>query len=309
MTATIGTPAPRPGPDRGNGGSLAELIVGVDGTYAAGEALGWAARLASASGATLTAVHAWQAGLGDVDAGYERAAAQRRRVLRQWCEPARDVGVEPRTVVGDGELIDVLAKVVRADAARGRRLVVLGRAAPGSGIAHDDDHQCDRTARQLRVPLAVAPSPGAGRRLRRVVLGLDESTSASAAATWLACVAGPLDLEIHAVTAFEPVIEWVPRWSKASIWTKVRAELDGPWTEPLRRRGLAYSTYVVEGTNVASTLTRYARRCHADAIVVGLGDDAGHRGRHPATDLLKRCHLPVILVPVETLGAVSGSSR
>jgi hypothetical protein len=307
MNTTTGTRARRPDPDHRDGGSLAELIVGVDGTYAAGEALGWAARLAHASGAALTAVHAWQARLGDRDAGHERAAAQRRRLLRKWCEPARDAGVDPRTVVGDGELFDVLARVVRAGASRTGRLVVLGRAAPGSGIEHDDDHQCDRTARQLRVPLAVAPSPGAGRGLHRVVLGLGGSASAHAAATWLGSVAGALELDIHAVTAFEPIVEWVPRSSKASVWTKVRAELEGPWTEPLRRRGLAYSTHVVESINVDATLTHYARSCHADAIVVGLGDGAGHRRRHPATELLKRCHLPVILVPAEAFGAMDES--
>jgi nucleotide-binding universal stress UspA family protein len=290
-----------------DGGALIDIVVAVDGTYAAREALGWGARIARSSSSPLTAVHAWQPGLGDLKAGHERAAARRRRALRSWCQPARDAGVDARMVVGEGELADVLASVVRVRANRGRRLVVLGRAAPGSGLEHDDDRQCDRIARQLRVPLAIAPSPGAGRQLRRVVLGLGGSVSSRAAATWLASVAGGLDLEVHAVTAFEPMVEWVPRWSEASVWTKVRGELEGPWTEPLRQRGVVPVTRVLEGINVGATLTHYARRSHADAIVIGLGDSAGHRSRHPATDLLERCHLPVILVPGDTLGATIGA--
>ena len=119
------------------------------------------------------------------------------------------------------------------------------------------------------------------------------------AATWLAAVAGGLDLEVHVVTAFEPMVEWVPRSSATSVWAKVRDQLDGQWTAPLRRAGVDYSTHLIEGINVANTLVDCARRRHADAVIVGLGDSAANRRRHPGTDLLERCHLPVILVPVD----------
>lgn len=296
MNRTTGRPAGRPDTDRAPT-SLADIVVGVDGTYAAGEALGWAARVARTTGATLTAVYAWQPGLGDSTSGHERAVAQRRHELHQWCRPVSDAGVEARPVVGDGELFEVLASALGAGETRGRHLVVLGRAAPGSGIPHDLDHQVDSVARHLRVPLAVVASPGAGRRLARVVLGASGSVSAHAAATWLADVG--LDLEIHVVTAFEPIVEWVPRSSPTSVWSRVRDELEGPWTTPLRRAGVDYSTHVIEGINVANALTDYARRCHADAIIVGLGDSAGNRRRHLGTDLLEHCHLPVILVPAD----------
>jgi nucleotide-binding universal stress UspA family protein len=306
MTLTSHTNAAPTTAGAGDSGSLAELIVGVDGTYAAGEALGWAARIARTSGAGLTAVHTWPApALGDRTVG-PRTTMRRRRALRSWCQPARDAGVEAQTVVGDGDLRDVLASIVRSRTAPDRCLVVLGRAAPGSGVEHDDDHQCDRIARRLPAPLAVVPSPGAGRPLRRVVIGVAGSAGAEAAATWVASVAGTLDLDVHAVTVFEPMVEWVPRWSQSSVWTKVRHELEGPWTEPLRRRGVACATRVVEGINVDAALTQFARRCHADGIVVGLGD-GGHRRRHPATKLLERCHLPVILVPVGSVGHADGA--
>ena len=58
------------------------------------------------------------------------------------------------------------------------------------------------------------------------------------------------------------------------------------------------TTRVLEGTNVAASLTQFARDCHADAVVVGVGD-AGRR-RHPGTHLVDHCHLPVVLVPVGT---------
>ncbi|MBI5088505.1 MAG: universal stress protein [Actinobacteria bacterium] len=297
MNRTNVRPALRPETDRCTT-SLAGIVVGVDGTYAAGEALGWAARIACTTGVTLTAVYAWQPGLGDSTSGHERAVAQRRHELHQWCQPASDTGVEARPVVRDGELFSVLAYTVRAGGeTHGRHLVVLGRAAPGSGIPRDFDHQVDSVARHLRVPLAVVPSPGAGRQLARVVLGAVGSASAHAAATWLANVR--LDLEIHVVTTLEPIVEWVPRSSPTSVWSRVRDELEGPWTAPLRRAGVDYSTHLIEGINVTNALTDYARQCHADAIIVGLGDNTANRRRHSGTDLLDRCHLPVILVPVD----------
>jgi nucleotide-binding universal stress UspA family protein len=283
--------------DAPGGISPAEIVVGVDGTYAAGEALGWAARLASALGAGLTAVHAWQPGLGEFSSGFDRAAEQELRDLRRWCRPAKDAGVDARTVVTEGPPDDVLVEAAGSHV--DPRLLVVGRASHGTGLAHDGDHLGDRLARRVRTPLAVVPSPGAARTLRRIVLGLDGSASARAAAAWLASLAKPISADIVAVTIFEPIVEWVPRWDRSSMWSKVRRELEGSWTEPLHRRGIEFTARVLEGTNVAASLTEFARDRHADAIVIGLGDDAGRR-LHPGTHLVDHCHLPVVLVPAET---------
>jgi nucleotide-binding universal stress UspA family protein len=286
----------------GRGGMTpAEIVVGVDGTYAAGEALGWAARLASTLGAELVAVYAWQPGLGELSSGSDRAARQELRDLRRCCGPAKDAGVDARTVVTEGPPDDVLTEAARSGGDVDPRLLVVGRASHGSGLAHDQDHLGDRLARRVRTPLAVVPSPGAGRTLRRIVLGLDGSASAHAAATWSGTVAKAIGADIVAVTIFEPIVEWVPRSDRSSMWSKIRRELEGPWTEPLRRRGVGFTTRVLEGTNIAGSLTQVARDQHADAIVIGLGDDVGRR-HHPGTHLVDRCHLPVVLVPVETTG-------
>jgi nucleotide-binding universal stress UspA family protein len=285
----------------GRGGrSAAEIVVGVDGTYAAGEALGWAARLTSLTGAELTAVYAWQPGLGELSSGFDRASTQELHDLRLWCQPARDAGVDVRTVVAEGRPDDVLAEATGRGGDADSRLLVVGRASHGSGLAHDRDHLADRLARKIRIPLAVVPSPGAGRTLRRIVLGLDPSADAHAAAQWLASVAKPIGADIVAVTIFEPIVEWVPRSDRRSMWSKLRRELEGSWTEPLRRQGLGFTTRILEGTNVAASLAQFARDCHADALVVGLGDYDVIRRRHPATHLVDRCHRPVVLVPAET---------
>ena len=281
-----------------DGALPAEITVGVDGTYAACEALEWAARLARSTGSELTAVYAWQPGLGELSSGSDRAAKHELHNLRRWCRPAGDAGVDARTVVTQGQPDHVLLDAVHAGGHDHPGLLVMGRAARGSGLVHDRDHLCDRIARHLRAPMAVVPSPGAGRSLRRIVLGLHGSASAAAAATWSASVAAALDADIAAVTIFEPTAEWVHRSDPGSVWSKVRRGLEGPWTEPLRRRGVPFTTRVLEGTNVAASLTQFARDCHADAVVVGLGD-AGRR-RHPGTHLVDHCHLPVVLVPVGT---------
>lgn len=284
----------------GRGGMTpAEIVVGVDGTYAAGEALDWAARLASSLAGGLTAVHAWQPGPGELSSGHARAARGKLRDLRRWCRLAKDSGVDVRTVVTEGQPDDVLAQAARSGDDVDPCLLVVGRASHGSGLAHDQDHLADRLARHLRTPLAVVPSPGAGRILRRIVLGLDGSAGADAAATWSALVAKAIGADIATVTIFEPIVEWVPRTDRSSIWDKVRRELEGPWTEPLRRQGLGFTTDVLEGMNVAASLTHFARDRHADAIVIGRGHDVGHR-LHPGTHLVDHCHLPVVLVPVDT---------
>ncbi|MGH9230925.1 MAG: universal stress protein [Acidimicrobiales bacterium] len=279
------------------GASPAEIVVGVDGTYAACEALGWAARLARSTGSEVTAVYAWRPGLGELSSGSDRAARHELRNLRRWCRPVGDAGVDARTVVTQGQPDHVLVEAARSRGGARPRLLVLGRASPGSGLAHDHDHLCDRIARRLPAPMAVVPSPGAGRSLRRIVVGLDASASAVAAAVWSASVAAALDADIAAVTIFEPTAEWVPRSDPGSMWSKVRRSLEGPWTQPLRRRGVAFTSRVLEGTNVAASLTQFARDRHADAIVVGLGD-TGWR-RHPGTHLVDHSHLPVILVPAD----------
>ncbi len=276
----------------------AEILVGVDETYAAGEALAWAARLASSLGAGLTAVHAWQPGLGELSSGHDRAARREMRDLRRWSKLTKDSGVDVRTVVTEGQPEDVFAEVARFSGPADPRLLVVGRASHGSGLAHDQDHLADHLARRLRTPLAVVPSPGAGRTLRRIVLGLDGSAGADAAAAWCAGVAKAIGADVAAVTIFEPIVEWVPRTDRSSMWSKVRRELEGPWTESLRRHGLRFTADVLEGTNVDASLTNFARERHADAIVIGSGDDAGHR-LHPGTHLVDHCHLPVVLVPAD----------
>jgi nucleotide-binding universal stress UspA family protein len=280
----------------------AEVVVGVDGTYAAGEALVWAARLASSLGAGLTAVHAWQPGLGELSSGHDRAARRELRDLRRWCTLTKELGVDVRTVVTEGQPDDVLSEVARSSGDADPRLLVVGRASHGSGLAHDQDHLADHLARRLRTPLAVVPSPGAGRTLRRIVLGLDGSASGHAAAMWSAAVAKAIGADVAAVTIFEPIVEWVPRTDRSSMWSKVRQELEGPWTDSLRRRGTPFTADVLEGTNVAASLTQIARDRHADAIVIGLGHDVDHR-LHPGTHLVDHCHLPVVLVPVGTTRA------
>jgi nucleotide-binding universal stress UspA family protein len=243
----------------------------------------------------VTAVHAWQPGLGELTSGLDRAARRELRDLRRWCKVANESGVDVRTVVTQGDPDDVLAEAARSGGDADPPLLVVGHAAHGSGLPRDQDHLADHLARRLGSALAVVPSPGAGRTLRRIVLGLDGSEGAHAAAMWSAAVGKAIGVDIVAVTIFEPIVEWVPRTDSNSMWSKVRRELEGPWTEPLRRAGVGFTTDVIEGTNVDAALTHVARERHADAIVIGSGDDVGHR-LHPGTHLVDHCHLPVVLV-------------
>lgn len=116
------------------------LFVAVDGSEGAAEALAWAARFASATGAEVTAVHAlehpayaggyapWMFGMASSPSGWDQewrnwADQIRQRLTDDWCRPLTRAGVAFRAEVilgGVGELLSYVREE-RAD------LLVVGR--------------------------------------------------------------------------------------------------------------------------------------------------------------------------------------
>jgi nucleotide-binding universal stress UspA family protein len=138
----------------------------------------------------------------------------------------------------------------------------------------------------------------------RIVLGLDGSRGAQAAAQWCAAHAGRLDAEVVAVHAIPPVVVGslpVPG-IELSMGATARAALCDAlqqWCAPLHDAGVRFDTRIVDG-DPAAAITELADEVDAVMVVVG------RRGRGGFAELLlgsvphrltHHCNHPVLVVP------------
>jgi nucleotide-binding universal stress UspA family protein len=269
----------------------------MDGSYAAGEALLWANRLSHSIVEDLVAVRTWRAGLGNTSPRASRATVRRlRRELLRWCEPALELGGEPRAEVAeDGDAgVDDLLQRHQVD------LVVAGIEASANFDIHGVGGFASHLAVRSNHPLAVVPTGGAARTVHDVVVGLDGSSRSMAACRWVARNAAIAGWHVHAVTVYEPLVEFVAATDPRSVWSYLEDELDGRWTQPLRDARVAYTTELVEGMDHIDAMTRVTRRRHADAVAVGtIGNPRRLHRRRGSTGLhlVHTSHLPAIIVP------------
>jgi nucleotide-binding universal stress UspA family protein len=279
------------------GTSSGAVVVMMDDSYAAGEALLWANRFTGAIDRDLVAVRTWRPGLGNTSPRAAQATVGRlRRELHRWCDDALHLDEEPTSEVvedGDPGVDDVIAN-------HEIELVVAGIEAS----AHLDLHGLGGFASRLAVrsnrPLAVVPTGGAGRVVHEVVVGLDGSAQSLAACEWVAGHAAVAHWHVHALTIYEPLVEFVAPNDPRSLWSQFEHALEGPWTAPLRDAGVSYTTELVEGVDHIDAMTQATRRRHADAIAVGtIGNPRRLHSRRGSTGLhlVHDSHLPVIIVP------------
>lgn len=148
------------------------LFVAVDGSEGAAEALAWTARLASATGAEVTAVHAlehpayaggyapWMFGMASSPSGWDQewrnwADQIRQRLTDDWCRPLTRAGVPFRAEVILGGVGELLA-YVRAERAD---LLVVGRRGLGGFrelVVGSFSHQL---IHHSPIPVIVVPHP------------------------------------------------------------------------------------------------------------------------------------------------------
>jgi nucleotide-binding universal stress UspA family protein len=138
----------------------------------------------------------------------------------------------------------------------------------------------------------------------RIVLGLDGSRGAEAAAEWCAAHAGALDAEVLAVHAVPPVLAGslpVPVVEQGVGDTGRAALRDAlqEWCAPLHDAGVSFDTRVVDG-EPAAAIMELADEVDAVMVIVG------RRGRGGFAELLlgsvphrltHHCDRPVLVVP------------
>jgi nucleotide-binding universal stress UspA family protein len=278
---------------------MKRILVGVDRSGNAVCALQWAAAISASLGSELVAVSAWmptQAELPPEE--WERDQREVRALLDGYL---RDL---PHPVASTrGEVVDGQPAVVLLDRAESEHvdLVVVGMRGEGGSAMMRVGSVADTVAHHSTSPLAVVPAD-AQPQVRRIVLGVDGSEGAQAAAAWCAPFARDLGAAVVAVCAYQPMVGWLHEHDAPQIRARVAEDLHDRWTAPLREAGVAVREEVVSEPHVADALLTTAESIDADAIIVGthgLAPIVRLRMGGVAMRLLHTTSLPLILVPPE----------
>ena len=141
-------------------------------------------------------------------------------------------------------------------------------------------------------------------KMKRIVVGLDGSSEAAGALDTAADLALLTGAEITAVSVLEatPQMNWTMAPSYVPDYAQLRSELSQNlegWCEPLRGRGVRYSTIVRQG-QAAAELLEEAAATPTDLIVVGTRGRGGFRELllgSVAHNVTQHARLPVLVVP------------
>jgi nucleotide-binding universal stress UspA family protein len=138
--------------------------------------------------------------------------------------------------------------------------------------------------------------------LERILVGVDDSNGAQHALRWCAELAASNNSHVYAVHVVSNT--WLIelgalQMDSAPVIARARANMVGPWTDPLRERGVEYSTDVVVG-DAASLLLGRATERHADLIVLGASRHRSLRDEllgGTAHRVVNRSSIPIAVVP------------
>jgi nucleotide-binding universal stress UspA family protein len=301
MSSEIAGATPRPIDD---GGTVAEdgvasgpIVVEMDRSYEAGEALRWASDVGAALSREVVALGVWHPGIGELrpDA---RAAAQRRHeeMLREWCARVPLLSTPSHAVVeGDGpSAIPSYAERV------GASLVVTGLALHGSHLPFVGDSIARRLAHESPTALAVVPAAGAARPMRRIVVGVDDDSQLESLVGWPVRLASAVGAEVEVVRVDPYQADWLPANSPRSALEKDRRALEQRCADAFGPAGVSHQVEVLEGSDSMQGWEHLAQREHADLIVM-FADPGGrrHGGRAAhSIALARRSSLPVLVVPI-----------
>ncbi len=297
--AVIAPPTPRstpPSPRKA--AALRRIVVGVDGSPAAGAALEWTVRLARIVGAEILVANVFEPDQTEVSPdGYERLVAEAaHRLAEEWATPLGRSDVQHRCLQLTGAPDTLLA----ATEAEGADLLVVGTRGAGRHAGLHLGSLAHHLAHHTRGPLAIVPLAGAAANIDRIVVGVDGSPGSAAAVRWCADIADASGAEVTAVCALDPHLRWTPDEDPAGWRATAAGAISGEWTAPLRGAGAVVRTRIIEGKHPRLALEDAATDDDASLLVVGtrgLGGVGGLRlGRLPL-QLVHHTHRPVILVP------------
>ena len=283
------------------------IVVGVDGSQAAAEALGWAAREAERTGAKVQALHAWcypaltyAHGLVPPPVFSREEFEEEARAILDSALAAfdQDGPVSFESVVIEGGATNVLV-----DHSRGADLLVVGHRGRGGFLALHLGSVALQCAQHAECPVVVV-RPGAQsatpQRWPRVVVGVDGSEPARRALLWAA------DEARRRQATLEIVHCWHPRMGLPlgpAVSSTDRASL-----EAAAHDVVAAATRAVEGrvphtesivVDAPAASTLLGASAGADLVVVGTRGHGGFAGLllgSVSTQVLHHAQCPAVIV-------------
>jgi len=277
---------------------MKRLLVGIDGSPQAAAALRWAASVAEPMGADVLALAAWTPGQAELPVSEAR---DEHADLRDALAAAREGlsgSVAIRDEIVDGAPVDVLLERSEGEDAG---LVVVGLRGAGGFLGLRLGSVTDTLAHRVTRPLAVVPD-GSHAGVGHIVLGVDGSHGATAAASWCAVFASALGAEVTAVAVYPHEYGIVTEQDPKSMFQYFKRALNEEWVTPLRDAGVTVHPDLVHEPHVAEALVDTAQRVGADAIVVGTHGFAPLIHRRLGGVAMRSLHttpLPLVLVPPE----------
>ncbi len=275
---------------------MRRVLVGFDGSSAAGDALAWTADLAWRARLELVVARVFVPTQAEIspDFNVELHDAQRRE-LDEWSARPPGQAVPTATVLLDGDPPDALLAVARDRHAD--LLVVGGRGAGGFSHLHLGS-VAHHLAHHTTIPLAIVPRSGAA-PVSHLVVGVDGSPRSLAAIDVSAELAVRLEVGVTAVYAFEPLAEWVPETDPRS-WHHQAEAYVRQWAAPIEKAGVTVDIDVDRDIHPVAAIARALDAHPGSAACVGtrgLGGFTDLRlGRVPL-QLVHHTGAAVILVP------------
>lgn len=280
------------------------VVVGIDGSTSAREALRWACRLVPALGGEIVLVHAL--GLleplhGELVGAHRRRAAIEDVVTYEWCAALRDDEVPHRIVIREGHPVDVLTGVAQDEAAD---LVVVGSRGVGSTLGLELGSTSLHLLQVAPCPVLVVPDREQGAPhliLRRILLAVDSSGPGDDAMTLTCRLAATFDAWITMVHVIEGEATG-PAWDRARLL---------PSLGRMRAQGVPVDLCVQRGVP-HEVVGSVAAAIDADLVVL----ETRHAGDPdaPLLDSVSRqvarvAHRPTLVLPADLTTAPAGADQ
>lgn len=275
--------------------SVSRIVVGVDGSVAAQEALRWAAEEAERRGATLRLVHAFVWPLFRVPVGPSEVAPGLRAAAEHLIAESVEMATKLAPEISiESAVVDGFPFPVLADESRQADLVVVGSRGLGATLTMLVGSTVVDLVAHAHCPVIVVRAGHPGRAHGHVVAGFDGSRGAAEAVRFAIDYARRCDLDVQIVTVADRRTDDATNRNivpAADLAASAALALDGS------RHGVFTSSRVLHG-HPAAELIRLSTG--ADLVVVGSRGRGGFRRMlvgSVSQAVLQHAECPVAVIP------------
>jgi nucleotide-binding universal stress UspA family protein len=277
---------------------MKHIVVGVDGSEGAANALRWATQVASRLGAEIVVTTGFEPTHAELRPGrLEALVARQERELAAWIDAMPIPDVEMRTVVECGDPRTTILDVADREHAD---LIVIGRVgrSAGPGLLHIGS-MAEWLAHHVDRPVAII-GESAGPTTRSVLVGVDGSDGSQAAVMWVRDFCANSAMRVVAASVEEFAVDSAsdvdPEHWRRGFERRIRRA----YASDLVGADVELEVVALRGANVADVLLQAAQQQQSDLVVVGARGLGGFTGLRVGGVALRTLHLadrPVVLVP------------